>query len=363
MTPQQFLAQIRQQQFPPACLLLGPEPYQRDYCRNALIEQFLGDADRELSLAQYDLQETSLSVVLEDASSLSLFAPRRVIRIRNAEEALPRGRAAGEREEGGAGEAELARYLADPPEGVVLVFEASRISFESEDKARLSRLRQFYAGVPAVVECAPLKPEQARQFARNLARRAGLAIGEAELDLLVEVLGAEAARIAGEIEKLSVWAAQDKEITAADIAVLVPEARSATIFELVEALARKDRTGSLEVLDTLVRQGEYLALALSFLSTELRLALAARQGGWSRPDQIQAQAARLGVRMWPARAQQVARTAAAFSTRQLASALRLVHAADKALRDARPDDRIVLEEFIFQLAGNSPPSSGDTVKQ
>lgn len=355
MTPQQFLAQIRQQQFPPACLLLGPEPYQRDYCRNALIEHFLGDADRQLGLTQYDLQETSLSVVLEDASSLSLFAPRRVIRIRNAEEALPRGRAAGEQEEGGGGEAELARYLADPAESVVLVFEASRISFESEDKARLSRLRQFYACVPAVVECAPLKPEHARQFARNLARRAGLAIGEAELDLLVEVLGAEAARIAGEIEKLSVWAAKGREITAADIAVLVPEARSATIFELVEALARKDRTASLEVLDTLVRQGEYLALALSFLSTELRLALAARQGGWSRPDQIQAQAGRLGVRMWPARAQQVARTAAAFSTRQLASALRLVHAADKALRDARPDDRIVLEEFIFQLAGDIPP--------
>jgi len=350
VTPQQFLAQIRRQQLPPACLLLGPEAYQRDYCRNALIEQLLGESDRELGLAQYDLQETSLSAVLEDASTLSLFAPRRLIRVLNAEEALPRGRTAGEGEESGTA-AELARYLERPAEGVVLVFEASRISFESGDKARLSRLRQFYAAVPAVVECAPMKPEQARQFARNLARRAGLAVGEAELDLLVEALGAEAARIATEIEKLGVWAAAGGTITAADIAALVPEARSSTIFELVEALGRNNRGASLEVLDTLVRQGEYLPLALSFLSTQLRLALAAKQAGLSQPDQIQAQAARLGVRMWPARAQQVARTAAAFSARQLASALSLVHAADRALREARPDDRIVLEEFIFQLTG------------
>ncbi len=353
MTPQQFLARIRQGDFPPACLLLGPEPYQRDYCRKALIEQFLAEADRQAGLSEYDLEETGLDVVLEDARSLSLFAARRLIRVLNAEAALPRGKtAAGEAEEGRGGEAaELAGYLSHPTPQVILLFEAGRFSFEGEDKARLERVRKFYAPVPVVVECAPLRPEQARQFARNLARRAGLPIGEAELDLLVEALGSEAARIAAEIEKLSVWSGGGRSVTAADVSVLVPEARTATIFELVEALGRRDRAAALDILDTLIRQGEYLPLALTFLSTQFRLALAAKQAGWRRPDQIQAQAGRLGVRMWPARAEQVHRTAGAFSARQLASALRLVYAADKALRDARPDDRVTLEAFIFRLTG------------
>lgn len=348
MTPQEFLARIRQKQFPAACLLLGPEPYQRDYCRNALIEQFLPEGEREAGLTQYDLEESSLAAVIEDARSLSLFAARRLIRVRNAEAVLPRAKGEdGERPAGDAGVLEA--YLKDPTPGVVLVFEASRFGFEGEDKTRLERVRRFYAAAPAVVECAPLTPERARQFARNLARRAGLEIGEAEVELLVEGLGAEAARIAAEIEKLAVWAAAKGPVTAADIAQLVPEARSSTVFALVEALGQRDRVRALDVLDTLIRQGEYPPLALSFLSTQFRLALAAREAGWDRPEQIQTQSGRLGVRMWPSRAQQIHRTASAFSRAQLAGALRLVYAADKALRDVRPEDRVVLEDLIFRL--------------
>lgn len=348
MTPQEFLAQIRRRQFPPACLLLGPETYQRDYCRNFLIEQFLPEPERETALTQYDLEETTLAAVLEDARSPSLFTPRRVIRVRNAEAALPRGRSAEDGEEAAA--AEWERYLKNPPPDVVLVLEASRFGFEGEDKTRLERVRKFYAATPAVVECAPLTPERARQFAANLARRAGVEIGEAELEGLVESLGADAARIAAEIDKLAVWA-QGRPVTAADIAELVPEARSSSIFELVEAVGRRDRVRALRVLDTLVRQAEYLPLALAFLSTQFRLALAAREAGWNRPEQIQAQAAKLGLRIWPSRAQQVHRTATAFSARQLVAALRRLYAADKGLRDVRPDDRVVMEQLILELTG------------
>ena len=49
----------------------------------------------------------------------------------------------------------------------------------------------------------------------------------------------------------------------------------ATSRELVAALGRRDRKRSLEILDTLVRDGEYLPLALAFLATQFRFALAA----------------------------------------------------------------------------------------
>jgi DNA polymerase-3 subunit delta len=351
MTPQQFLTQIRQKKFPPACLLLGPETYQRDYCRRALIEAFLPQEERETGLTRYDLEETSLETVLEDACTLTLFAPRRVILVRNAEAALPKGRAASgaesEGEEGGS--MALARYLRRPTEGVVLVFEAAKYAPEGEDKARFERVRKFYSAVPAIVECLPLRPEQARQLAASLARKANLPIQDAELDLLVEALGADAARIAAEIEKLSLWVQGGGSLGPAEMARLVPEARSANIFELSDALAARDRLRALEVLDVLVRQSEYLPLALASLSSQLRLALAARQAGWKRPEQIQTEAARLGVRMWPERARQIFRTASAFPKEQLVAALRLVHEADRALRDARPDDRIPMESFIFRL--------------
>ncbi len=353
MTPQQFITLIRQKKFPPACLLLGPESFQRDYCRRALIEAFLEAEERDTGIVRFDLEDSGLEAVLEEATTPSLFAPRRVVLVRNAEAALPRGRAAGTGDEdGAAASAEgLARYLERPAADVLLVFEAARYAPEGEDKAKLDRVRKFYAAIPAVVECFPMNPEQARKLARNLAQRVRLVIGETELDLLAESLGWDAARIAAEIEKLAVWGQGGRTVSAADIAALVPEARSAGVFELADALAARDRLRALEVLELLVRQSEYLPLALASLSGPLRLALAAQQGGWRRPEQILAQASRLGLRMWPARAQQVARTANAFPPQQLRTALRLLYEADRALRDVRPDDRTALEAFIFRLTG------------
>lgn len=356
MTPQQFLVLIRKGALAPAYLFLGPEPYQREYCRKALIEQALPEDDRENGIIRCDLEETSLKAVLDDACCLSLFSPRRLIWVSNAEAALPRGRAAGDDGgEGGPakspGAAELGEYLKNPVEGVVLVFEASRYSFEGEDKQKLERVRKFYGSVPAAVEFAPLSAEQARQLARNLARREGLKIGPAELDLLVEALGNEAARIAAEIQKLKLYSRGDKPVTADDISELVPDARATTIFALANALGRNDRMRSLDVLDTLIRQSEYLPLALTFLSTQFRLALAAKEAGLRSPQQIQAHASRLGVPIWPSRAEQIHRTASAFSKEQIIAALKSIYAADKSLRDARPDDRVVVEEFIFRLTG------------
>jgi DNA polymerase-3 subunit delta len=356
LTPQQFLTGLKQGEPAPVYLFLGPEPYQREYCRRALLERVLPSAgEREAGLTRHDLEETTLAAVLEDACSLSLFAPRRAILVSNAEAALPRGRGAEEPEDGeGAAPAKgsaaaLAEYVRNPVAGVVIVLEAARHDFQGEDKRKLERVRKFYSAAPATVEFPQMGAQQARLFAENLARKAGLKVGAAELDLLVEALGGEAARIAAEIEKLGVYAAAGKPIGVEEIAALVPEARGATIFSLVAALGRNDRVAALGVLDTLIRQSEYLPLALSFLGTQFRLALAAKEAGLKSPQQIQAHFSRQGMSIWGSRAEQVFQTVSSFSQRKLAAALTTIHSADKALREARPDDRVVMEEFILRL--------------
>jgi DNA polymerase-3 subunit delta len=361
MTAQQFLTAIKQREPAAAYLFIGPEPYQREFCRRALIQRVLpGAQDRDNGLIRHDLDAVTLGEVLEDARSPSLFAPRRVLVVSAAESALPRARAGAEEAEeetgpGKGGAAALAAYLKDPSPDVVLIFEAGRYGFEGEEKRKIERVRKFYAAVPAEVEFPHMSDAQARHFAQNLATRAGLKIGSAELDLLVDDLGGEAARIAAEIEKLTIYAGAG-EVGADQISELVPEARESTIFALVGALGRNDRAGALDILDTLVRQSEYLPLALSFLGTQFRLALAAREAGLRSPQAIQAHFAKQGVQIWGSRAEQVYQTVSSFSKRRLAGALKLIFEADKALRDTRPDDRVVMEEFILRLTASTQPS-------
>jgi len=351
MTPRQFLSHIRQAPPAPAYLFLGPEPFQRDWCRKALLDRLLPDAEaRDQGFTRHDLSETSLTAVLEDACSLSLFASQRLLWASSAEAALPRARAPSDQPEAPASPEALARYLKDPTPGTVLVFESTRYAFEGDDKKKLERVREFFSAVPIHVELAPLGGEQARAFAERLARQAGLSLSPAELDLLVESLGGEAARIAAEIDKLHLWAASGKPLGAEQIMELVPDARATTIFALVDALARHDRLRALDTLDTLVRQSEYLPLALSFLSSQFRAALAAKEAGLRSSNEVRSHLSSLGLNVWPSKAAQIHQTASAFSPSQLASALKSLFRADRALRDARPDDRVVMEDFILHFA-------------
>jgi DNA polymerase III subunit delta len=350
MTPDQFLDRLQKSGPAPAYLFLGSEPFQRERCRRALIDAALPPEDRDTGFSRHDLDQVRLSTILDDARSLSLFATRRVIWIGSAEAALPRGKAVSSDDDATEGDpGELASYLREPTPDTVLVIEASRYDFEGEDKAKLERVQKFYSAVQAQVEFRAFSPEAARSMAQNLAKQAGLQLGLAELALLLEATGGDVARITVEIEKLRLYAGTARKVTAEDIGALVPDARATTIFALVSALGRGDRTRALQVLDTLAREGEYMPLALTFLATQFRLALVAREAGLRNAGQIQAHFTKLGARMWPERARQIEQTVAAFPKARLERAVVKVFEADRALRDARPDDRIVMEEMILAL--------------
>lgn len=349
MTSAQILARIKKGAVPPAILLLGPEAYERRRIKEALLATVAADA-----VAQHDLTELTLAEVLDDARSLSLFASERVIWVVNAEAALPRGKAAAAEEDDdsgapAAGDASVLRdYLKNPTPGVTVVFEAIRFDFEGDDKRRQERVRKFYGAIPDVVELRRFTSQEARTEAQSLVARAGFKIDGEALDLLVEALGADIARIAVEIEKLALFAG-GRSVGTDDISALVPDARASNIFALVNALGRRDRARSLEILDTLTREGEYLPLALAFLSTQFRLALAAREANLRSGSQIMSHFSNTGTPMWSSRADQIYQTMTKFNQAQLERAVRLIFEADRGLRDARPDDRVVMERFVLQL--------------
>jgi DNA polymerase-3 subunit delta len=350
MTPAQFHSRLKKGA-PAAVLLLGQEAYERRRIKEAMLAAVPPE-----SVAQHDLSELALAEVIDDARALSLFANERLIWVTNAELALPKGKAAAAEEDDGEGgpgagsgdAAPLAAYLGDPTPGVTLVFEAIRFDFEGDDKRKLERVRKFYAPITEVVELQRYNAHDARVETESLVRKAGFRMDPAAMDLLVEALGADIARIAVEIEKLALFAGS-RTIGEDDVTALVPDARATTVFALVNALGRRDRARALAVLDTLTKEGEYLPLALAFLSTQFRLALVAREANLKSTGQVIQHFTRMGMPMWQSRADQIYQTVTKFSKAQLERAMELIYKADKSLRDARPDDRIVMERFILEL--------------
>lgn len=351
MTPAQFIARVKKREIPPLCLFLGQEGWNRKRCREALLAA-LGEPER------YDASQTPIAALIDDARSLSLFASERFLIVSGAEAAMPRtarAAAAAESEDEDEGEAAtgtasdigpLEAYAKDPTPGVVIVFEASRWDLEGEDKARTDRVRKFYSAISEVVEFRRFSMDDARTETERIAKAANVRLDPAATEALVEALAGDVARIAVEIEKLSLYG---KPVTAEDLPSLVPDARQSTIFALVNALGRRDRGRSLDALEALVREGEYLPLALTFLATQFRMALAAKEANLRSAAQVQGHFSKSGIPMWGSRAEQVAQTAAKFSKEQLERGLGLIFEADRDLRGARPDDRTVVENFVVKL--------------
>lgn len=352
MTPEQFLARIAKQPAQPVYLFLGQEGYQRRICKDALVARVLPGEARADGLTQLDLENSSLREVLDDARSLSLFSTERLMWVSSAEVALPRRlmNSAEEAEnEGGSAESQLAAYLAAPTPGTVVVFECSRYDFNGDDRSKLERVQKFYAAIREVVEFRQLEPHAIRFLAQELAKQHRLKLGGAELAALLDTVGPDANRLAAEIEKLSLFVGTERAVTMDDLSALVPNAAQSTIFALVNALGKRDRAAALRSLDILVREGEYLPLALTFLSTHFRLALAAKEVRLASVQQAQAFFAKIGVRMWRHRAEEVMLTAGAFTKEHLAKAIGLIYETDKKFREGYRDDRVIMESMVLAL--------------
>ncbi len=348
MLPNAFMESMKKGALQPVYLFLGAESYRRRVCREALIKRALGESERESGLTRHDLDQMPLQEVIDDARSLSLFSPARVIWVSGAEAVLPRGRS---KSSDSPALAALGDYVASPSPSTVLVVESSRWEFEGEGKKKLERVQSFYSVIPAaqVVVFPPYNPADARRLAGQLAQRGGVKVGPAELGLLSEAVGHDATRIAAEIEKLRLYVGEGNEVTASDIAKMVPSARAATTFELVNALGRGDRESALSLLDTLVREGEYLPLSLSFIEAQFRQALVVKEMGFRTPKQISSYFEQSGIRLFFSRAQEIQGIAQTFSAAELKKAVVAIYQADKGLRDARPDDRTIMERFVLGL--------------
>ena len=344
MKPGDLIRQLRKGARPAAgYLLLGPEPFYRGRCREALRAAALGPSPDETAVEEVDLAERPLAALLDAARSLSLFSSERLVIARAAEQALPRASVAAEKRF-------VADYFADPAPGTVVVIEAVKYDpRERGEKEKLARVAKFFESVPVRVDLEPLSAQDAQYVAKVLAGRMGLSIRPEVLAGLVDMLGADAFRIENELQKLSIYLGSGREVTREDLEVMVPEARQSGVFEFSEALADRDRARALALLDTMSKSGMYWPMQLNLIATLFRQALAAKELGLRNAREIGSRLGALGMRVWPTRARQLEGILSKFGEPELRRGLIALFEADRGLRSPRPEDRIVVEMLVVKL--------------
>ncbi len=98
--------------------------------------------------------------------------------------------------------------------------------------------------------------EEATEVVRGRARRRQLRFEPDALDLFVLLTGGDTRQIENELEKIDLYLGNDRDVTVQQVRTLVPLSRAGVIFELGNALGRRDLDGALTLVRQLLDQGE-----------------------------------------------------------------------------------------------------------
>jgi DNA polymerase-3 subunit delta len=144
----------------------------------------------------------------------------------------------------------LARYVPHMPGTTALVIVVDELL---EADSQLVRLAKSHGEVKA---CVAPRGNQLEEWLIRRARAAGRELTPDAARLLASGSGESLRALAGEVEKLCTYVGPGGRIGLEEVHALAPASRSARVFDLTDALARRDRGRGLVILHELLDSGE-----------------------------------------------------------------------------------------------------------
>jgi DNA polymerase-3 subunit delta len=374
-----FIAEIAGPNLRSGYVLAGDEAFLYQRCRAAVLATLAPPDRRDFCLHDLDLAETPIFDILDQAQTPSLMAPFQVFFVRNLKTLYGRG---SKKEEFAAIDA----YFRRPNPQALILFVADHLSIptdlrrmDMQDKERFERIRETLGDWCSIVELARVEESDAVRWLSEEAQTRGVTIDQEAARELVDALGADMMLIASEFEKLALYAqgkllrvpqaatlAQGSavplpNITLGDVETMVLAAKQRSLYELTDAISRRDRPQALALLHGLLNAsdggedaaiGHLYMLARTFRQMLVILEKNVRDSRaiWSVLWQ--------GFRMPPFAADDLIRQARRYPNRAaLTRALRQIARADLEIRSSPPDKRLVLERLILALATDPKSTS------
>lgn len=237
MTPEQALQECESGQLRPVYLLVGPEQHQQSRVIRALREATLKGGAPGLNDDEWVASEIGVDAVLAAARTLPMLTPRRWVLVRALERWEPKGDA------GKSADAldRLFEYAKNPAPSAVLVLASAKL-----DSRR--RLMQLAKKDGFAVECETLSQNALAAWVSREARAHGQRLAPGVAELIAELAGPELSFVADALERVCLYAGPGSEVTEQDVGECIVKLRPATVWELVEAVGRRDLGRALKAL-------------------------------------------------------------------------------------------------------------------
>jgi DNA polymerase-3 subunit delta len=308
----------------PVYALISPEPLLIDDAVAVLKARVL-TAQADFNSDELDLSVAgSVARLLSIVQTLPMMAERRWVRARNAHKLLAKDQAL------------VMQYLKSPSPTTVLVLTADKLDGRTKFAQMLNKSK-------ALLHLEPPRPSQLAQWVSERARLMHIKIEADAALLLSELIGCELGVLHRSLDMLALLAGPDSAITSEHVAEGIAASRVHSIFELTDALGRRDWVQASLLMRNILGGGESALLVLAMVVRQLRL-LIQTQAFRGRPRDL---AHELGVR--PFVADGLVQQAKRFASRDLYHALRLVAQADLRLKSSSLAAPMVLDYMLAEM--------------
>lgn len=274
------LAKIKKRQFQPVYLFLGTETYFIEEARQALLTYSMDEADQELNVGTYNLDEVPLGHALEDAESLPFFGDRRLVIVDN-----PIFLTAEKLKNNVEHDVDwLESYLNQPSDSTILAIFAP---YEKLDNRK--KISKLIKKVATVVDVSPLGEHDARSFLSRYVKEAGFQMNRHTAQFFFERIESNLSNGMHELQKLFLAAMETKTITKKMVEELVPRNLEQNIFEIVTFVLAKNTQRAIQTYRDLILQKEEPIKINAILLGQFRLLLQVKllaQKGYQQPDMV-----------------------------------------------------------------------------
>lgn len=339
MTPDEAIAEAKSGRLSPVYLVGGEERLIRDQVVDELRRSTLGNSVPEFNEDKFTGGEVSVETVIAAARTVPLMHNRRFVLVRGAER--------WDASEAASPSDAIADYASSPSDSTCLVIVTAKIDLRRK-LAQVAKRRGF------LVPCDPIEPRALPAWIASRFAAKGHSIGPAVAELLAALTGPDLSSVDDAIERLSLYAGDDRTIDEEMVGVCVSRIRTADTWALVDAVGARDLGRGLRTLADAYdprERGLPLLGALAWSVRQLARAQAALSAGHS-PDEA---ARRAGV-FQPGRARELASKLRGVTSKEVERWMLVLAETDIALKSSRRPADAILEEMLTRLC--RPSSRG-----
>jgi DNA polymerase-3 subunit delta len=315
----------------------GTEKYLQQEFIQHIIDKLVEPEQRSFAVIRYDLMETSLDTVLDDAETLPFLAEKKIVIAKNAlfftgakestklEHRIER----------------LLEYMKSPVGYAVIVFVVDADKLD-ERKKIVKALKDSQGAIPFL----PLSVEDLTRWIIRRAEKWGVTFAEGAVDQFILYTGAQLQLITAELEKLSLFVGPNGCITSELIGQLVARSVEQNVFILMDEIVKQRLDNALSILHDLLKQREEPIKIILLIARQFRMMLQIKElehQGYSQ-QQI---AGQIGAH--PYAVKLASEQGRSYTLAKLSGLLSRLGELDYRMKSGKVDKALGLELFILEI--------------